>query len=107
MVSLIPSVYHLMQSLSLAIFVLYLTLLRINYGQSKGSMRLAFAYVPGGGGVFLVSWFLRTLLRNRFCGSIELGTSCGRRSTVLCSSARGRRRAWSVAGVPGDELRMV
>jgi hypothetical protein len=70
-------------------------------------MRLAFAYVPDGGGVFLVSWFLRTLLRNRFCGSIELGMSCGRRLTVLCSSARGRRRAWSVAGVHGDELRMV
>jgi len=41
------------------------------------------------------------------CGSIELGTSCGRRSTVLCSSARGRRRAWSMAGVHGNELRMV
>ena len=26
---------------------------------------------------------------------------------MLCSSARGRRRAWSVAGVHGDELRMV
>ena len=66
MVSLSLSVLHLMQSLSLAIFVLYLTLLRINYGQSKGSMRFAFSYVPVDCDVFLVSWFLRTLLRNRF-----------------------------------------
>ena len=63
MVSLIPSVYHLMQSLSLANFIF--TLLRINHGQRKGSMRLAFAYVRGGGG-FLVSRLLRVLLWNRF-----------------------------------------
>ena len=44
----------------------YLTSLRINRGQRKGSMRLAFAYVRVGGGGFLVSWFLRILLRNRF-----------------------------------------
>ena len=30
-----------------------------------------------------------------------------RRSTMLCSSARGRRRARFVTGVHGDELRMV
>ena len=66
MVSLSLPVLHLMQSLSLAISILYLTLLRINYSQSKGSMRLAFTHVRVGDVGFLVFWFLRILLRNRF-----------------------------------------
>ena len=44
----------------------YLTSLRINHGQRKGSMRLAIAFVRVGGGGLLISWFLRILLRNRF-----------------------------------------
>ena len=64
MVSLNPSVYRLMQSLSLANFIF--TLLRINHGQRKGSMRLAFAYVRVDGGGFLISRLLWVLLWNWF-----------------------------------------
>jgi len=53
----------------------YLTSLRINHGQHKGSMRLAFAYVRVGGGDLLISRLLWFLFWNRFYFVIRGGNT--------------------------------